>query len=585
MKNISCGYVVLGWLGACAIGGCAAADGPLESTGTVAQELRTLGTNVETDKGTIQGTLLPSGTALSYLGIPYGAPPIGSLRWQPTAAQARWSGVRPATALGPLCVQPVQTPAGVITSVIGSEDCLYLNVYAPANLSANRKRPVIVWLHGGGNFNGSSISRGPSDPTIFATQNDAVFVNFNYRIGVMGFLAHPALDATSSTGTSGNYALHDQVAALEWVQRNIARFGGDPRRVTLVGFSTGATNAAALAASPRAEGLFSGTVMLSLIEGGVLPTLAAYEAGTGATIVNSVNTSTCGSLTDDLALAACLRAAPADTLVRALAGNSDNQPRRFSPNVDGHFLEKSPIDLIAEDRHHVPFVVGSDTEETSRRVTPPIATVGEYEASVNARYGTFGADAVAAILAAYPVGSYASPQAALVQVTTDELHSCPVRAMARAGRMQVRAGRGRKHGAFRYVISRGFLASPAQAPFGAFHGSAEVYAWAFGPLAPYTPPPEEQAISIALRQSFVNLGESKGRSPAGDSVDEWPMYEFATDPYLDLGVPITTRAGYRTEKCDLWDNIFDRPSYQSARGRNARHCDDLDPGADNSTER
>ena len=114
--------------------------------------------------------------------------------------------------------------------------------------------------------------------------------------------------------------------------------------------------------------------------------------------------------------------------------------------------------------------------------------------------------------------------------------------------------------------------------------TAEVYAWAFGPLAPYAPPPEEQAISMALRQSFVNFAESKGRSPSGDIVDEWPMYELAMDPDLELGVPITTGAGYRAEQCDLWDDIFDRPSYQSTRGRHAGHCDDLDRDADHSTD-
>jgi len=182
---------------------------------------------VTTSNGAVRGTT--AGTVAEFLGIPYAAPPIGNLRWRPPQPAAGWSGVRNATIFGPSCPQALTNnpflPPGPI-----SEDCLYLNVYAPAAHSSQGGRPVLVWIHGGGlvqdgarNYDGTKLAA-----------DGAVVVTINYRLGALGFLAHPAL-ASRPGGPAGNYGLMDQQAALRWVQRNIAQFGGDPHNVTIAG--------------------------------------------------------------------------------------------------------------------------------------------------------------------------------------------------------------------------------------------------------------------------------------------------------------------------------------------------------------
>src|SRR6266542_3327877 len=206
---------------------------------------------VLTDKGPVAGTAAT--TAYSYLGIPYAAPPIGPLRWRPPVEPACHAELLDASALGNICPQLNATGA-----VVGEEDCLTINVWAPTTAPA-KPLPVLVWIHGGGNHSASSgVSTFAGGFTYDGTpfvERGLVFVSFNFRIGALGFLAHPALDAENADHVSGNYALLDQIQALQWIQKNIKAFGGDPAAVTVMGSSAGATDMLALMAAPRANGL------------------------------------------------------------------------------------------------------------------------------------------------------------------------------------------------------------------------------------------------------------------------------------------------------------------------------------------
>src|SRR6266487_1836192 len=257
---------------------------------------------VTTDDGAVRG--MTAGTVDEFLGIPYAAPPTGNLRWRPPQPPAEWRGVRDATQFAPSCPQPVSPflPPGPV-----SEDCLYLNVYTPAlSISDMRSgdqdsRPVLVWIHGGGlteeagrNYDGSKLA---ADGTVVVT--------INYRLGALGFLAHPAL-ASRPGGPAGNYGLMDQQAALRWVQRNIARFGGDPHNVTIAGQSAGGLSVLAQLVSPGARGLFQRAIVQSGTFALTQRPLATAEAA-GETFARNVG---CPDQT-----AACLRSVPASDLV------------------------------------------------------------------------------------------------------------------------------------------------------------------------------------------------------------------------------------------------------------------------------
>ena len=214
---------------------------------------------VTIDTGTLEG--LDSAGVMVFRGIPYAAPPVGALRWQPPQRAKHWTGVRAASQLGHNCVQ--HQPYGDIDPFAAgiSEDCLYLNVWTNSLDTRAPRRPVMVWIHGGGFFAGFGGEERHNGARL--AQKGAVVVTINYRLGAFGFLAHPALAAESPHHAAGNNGLLDQIAALQWVKRNIARFGGDPSRVTIFGESAGGMSVGSLIASPLAKGLFQRAILES----------------------------------------------------------------------------------------------------------------------------------------------------------------------------------------------------------------------------------------------------------------------------------------------------------------------------------
>ena len=368
---------------------------------------------VTTNYGAVRGQA--AGTVDDFLGIPYAAPPTGNLRWRPPQPASSWSGVRDATQFGASCPQAQARnpllPPGTI-----SEDCLYLNVYTPT-LRSGSDRPVLVWIHGGGlvqdggrNYDGTKLAAAGT-----------VIVTINYRLGALGFLAHPAL---ASHGAAGNYGLMDQQAALRWVQRNIARFGGDPRNVTLAGQSAGGLSVLAQMVSPGARGLFQRAIVQSGTFALTQQPLAAAEAA-GQTFAQSVG---CADQS-----AACLRSVPVSALVSnfgveipgVVDGSVLTQPIGTAL-ARGQFARVPVINGITHDEELL-FVAGlgiTVSQGTNIPLAGDPADPANYQANIAQALGVSAARA-AAIAAEYPLSAYPSPVVAFSLLVADASFACP----------------------------------------------------------------------------------------------------------------------------------------------------------------
>ncbi len=364
-----------------------------------------------TDAGLIRGVSTDYGAR--FLGVPYAAAPVGDLRWQSPQPAAPWDGVRDANEFGGNCAQPF-SPFG-IPSV--SEDCLYLNVYQPKSIYRgrllNRKRPVMVWIHGGAFQFGESQD---FDPAKLA-KNGTVVVTINYRLGALGFLAHPALSANSPTGTSGNYGIQDQQAALRWVQNNIANFGGDPNNVTIFGESAGGLSVHTHLASPESAGLFHRAIIQSGAYALQQPPLPAWEfVGTGIAAAMG-----CPDQSLD-----CLQGLSVEQI---LAGQ-DPGAVGYLPNVDGLTLPTTVLDALQTGQfNRVPVIQGSNSNEYSLFTSLLFELAGTpitpefYPVAITLATG-LPAEVVPLVLAEYPLENFPSPSEALNAVGTDFLFAC-----------------------------------------------------------------------------------------------------------------------------------------------------------------
>jgi para-nitrobenzyl esterase len=308
---------------------------------------------VKTANGAVEGTTESDGIRV-FRGIPFGAPPVGDLRWKPPQPAKNWDGVRPADKFGNQCMQRRVFNDMVFRSSGTSEDCLYLNVWTPAK-SASERLPVLVYFFGGGYIAGDGSE--PRYDGASMARKGIVALTINYRLNVFGFLAHPELTRESPQHASGNYGLLDKWAALQWVQKNIAAFGGDPRKVTIAGESAGSISVSAVMASPLTKGLIAGAIG----ESGAMidPTLPAVPLAEGEKNGMAFATGI-GAPT-----LAALRALPAEKLLEATA--TPGLPR-FSPTVDGYFLPKRPAEIFAAgEQARVPLLAGWNSEESGAR--------------------------------------------------------------------------------------------------------------------------------------------------------------------------------------------------------------------------
>ena len=379
---------------------------------------------VETLAGPVVGAAAATGQA--FLGIPYAAPPVGDLRWRAPQPVAAWTTPRSATELGATCLQNLSLDAQVgrrgSGPLLGQEDCLTLNVYAPPAAAAGQGRPVMVWVHGGALLLGSS---GQYDPSVLARNTGNVVVTFNYRLGALGFLAHPGLRGYPGEGAFG---LLDQQAALRWVHANIAEFGGDPHRVTLFGQSAGAWSTCYQMASPGAAGLFNRAILESgacITRETSLPAASA-EAG-GERMAAALG---CGG-PDVLA---CLRSKPAEDVAEALPERDGvTGSNSWAPATGLDVLPLAPQEAFASGRFNkVPVIDGTNRDEGRlfgylRGFQADLLTGESYEAEIGR---LFPAEA-AAILEHYPANAFESPRLAYAAVLTDGLFACPARALDR----------------------------------------------------------------------------------------------------------------------------------------------------------
>jgi para-nitrobenzyl esterase len=335
---------------------------------------------VPTESGLVQGVAAPGLTV--YKGIPFAAPPVGALRWRAPQPAAKWQGVREATEFAP---DPWQGDGkGNV-----SEDCLYLNVWTPAK-SASDRIPVLVWIYGGGFAFGSTST--PVHNGEHLARKGVVLVSINYRVGSLGFLAHPGLSAESPHHVSGNYGLLDMIAGLQWVKKNIAAFGGDPTRVTIFGESAGGIAVSMLCASPEARGLFRGAISQS--GGSFGPSRATtYPGENMRRLAEAERSGVAFAKKVGAATVAELRQVAPDKFPSAFGSGS------AWPIVDGWVIPDDQFKLYEAGRYnHVDILVGYNSDEGlsfSRAKTP-----ADYAAAVHQRYGPFAGK----LLAAYPAG-------------------------------------------------------------------------------------------------------------------------------------------------------------------------------------
>ncbi|MBX9460475.1 MAG: carboxylesterase family protein [Brevundimonas sp.] len=469
--------------------------------------------------GTVRGRA--EGDILTFKGIPYAAAPVGQNRWRPPLPAPPWSGVRDAGAYGPACIQPTPGAPHIYSDDLGatSEDCLTLNIWTG---SAAGKAPVIVWIHGGSLVAGSSKER-LYDGTRLA-QEGVVVVSINYRLGVLGFLAHPDLSAESPAGVSGNYGVMDQVAALRWVRDNIEAFGGDPDNVTIAGESAGGLSVVYLMASPLARGLFDKAIAQSAY---MISTPELKAARFGAPSAESAG-----------AAVALRLQAPSLRVLRGMDPQvlTDQAARSgFAPfaAVDGVILPRQLVDVFDRgEQARVPVLAGFNSGEirSLRFLAPPVpASAADYERVIRERYG----DLADEFLRLYPPSDMGE---SILATTRDALYGWTSERLVRS---QTAAGQP----SFLYLFDHGYPAADG-AGLHAFHASELPYM--FGNLE-RTPPrwpripqtPAETGLSGAMVDYWTSFART-GR-PQADAAPDWAPWgdDAAYMLFADAPIPST----------------------------------------------
>lgn len=474
-------------------------------------------TTVRVDGGQLEG-VIEDGVVV-YKGIPYAVPPVGEWRWRPPQPAAPWTGVRRAAEFGPNCMQGRFGPpqASGVQPPRVSEDCLYLNIWRPADARAGARLPVMVWIHGGGFVGGSGSS--PANLGAGFARQGVILVSFNYRLGRFGFFAFPALSRERPEELKGNYAYMDQIAALKWVQRNIAAFGGDPKNVTIFGFSAGGVSVHSMLASPLARGLFQKAIVESggsrdsvltarpMNRDGVDPNYPVSAETIGVEFARSMGIEG----TDEAALAR-LRALSAEQI---LQGPASGGPRyELTPVLDGKLItETAESAYKARRMPRVPIIVGSNSADTAgNRVR---ATSKE---QLWARFGKWSEQAKAA----YDPDGTADLATLIARANDDFGQAEPARFAANAF-----AAIGAP--AYRYRFSYVQTALREKMRMGAPHGGE--IAFVFGTLAPRPGveiSDQDRAVSRMIQSYWVNFAR-KG-DPNGPGLPQWPRH----DPKKDL---------------------------------------------------
>jgi para-nitrobenzyl esterase len=506
----------------------------LLAASALANDLDTL---VKIDTGWVSGS--EAGVRV-YKGIPYAAAPTGQLRWKPPQPAKAWKGILVAKSFPANCPQALPLPGPQ------SEDCLGLNVWTPAH-SAAARLPVMVWIYGGG-FQIGASSQSAYDGEALAAQG-VVLVSINYRLGIFGFLAHPALDQESPQGASGNYALLDMVAALQWVKRNIDVFGGDPGNVTIFGESAGGTAVCLLMVVPQAEGLFQKAISES----------AAWMFGPISYLTESrygrVPMTKFGEkLGTDLA---ALRAKSTTELLKTLPppmtrNDAAERGEAYMPVVDGWVIPDDPARLFASGKfHHVALLAGTNADEGTLLGGPPVRSVAQYRKWAAEKVGPL-ADR---LLSLYPASSDAEAHAAAAQASGDLLFLYGTRSVLRAAAKL-------NPNTFQYQFTR-VNGIGRQIHWGAFHASEISYIWKTLPDSVYgtqasflgdfsvnvdTYNEQDRNLSQAMSAAWVAF--AKTGSPNGPGLVHWPAFD-GKESYMEFGDQIAVRQSLRKAQVDF----------------------------------
>ena len=497
---------------------------------------------VVTDTGPVRG--IAGDGIRSFLGIPYAAPPVGALRWRAPQPVEPWTDERDATQPGNPCPQTIP----IVHIATGEEDCLVLNVVAPNPLP--NPAPVMVWIHGGGFTTGEGRQyTGSTDGGVIAGTAAAVVVSLNYRLGQLGFLAHPALSSEDAAHPgSGDYGIEDQIGALQWVQRNIAAFGGDPHNVTIFGESAGGLSVCIHLVSPASAGLFQHAIVESGLCTQPLAELGAAEQQ-GERFADSLG---CASSPDVLA---CMRAKSADEVRAALPPDPNfaftpGVWGRYFPVVDGRVLPHQVAALLAEGSvQRVPLLIGSNGDEGTLFVALSHDNLGMPLMADQYRdrllYLVSGDAAAAdAIEARYPLADYPTPGAALAAAFGDGFLACPTidAAGLAAGLMPTYL--------YQFTYPDAAFNLPLPIALGAFHSAEIQFVFGFPAAGSFTP--EELALSRQMLGYWTRF--AAGGDPNGGGAPPWPLLD-AAGRYLQLDRTIATGAHAKQSACDFWRGL------------------------------
>lgn len=493
--------------------------------------------HVKVETGRLKGVVRDG--VVSFKGIPFAAPPVGDLRWRPPQPAKAWSGIRPASGYGADCMQKPFPGDAAPLGVQPAEDCLYLNVWLPEQATAN-KIPVMVWIYGGGFVNGGS-SPAVYDGTQFARRG-VVFVSFNYRLGRFGFFAHPALTKQDLPGPLGNYAFMDQIAALQWIQRNIAAFGGDPGNVTLFGESAGGGSVLTMMTSPMAKGLIHKAIIES--GGGRSPLMGIrYLERTGPTGLPSAESvgikfaKSAGIEGENAAALAALRKLPAEAVVAGLNMATMGTPTYAGPMVDGKVVVEWPGEAYAGHGAKIPIVAGANNADIG---FPRGKTIEEL-------FAPFGPDREKA-MAAYGVNDSSKVMDIAVAIASDQMMVEPARYTARS---IVEAGQAAYEFRFSYVAE----SMRAQWRKGAPH--ATEIPFVFDTMAARYGKDltdADRATAQAANAYWVNF--AKTGNPNGNGLPEWPAYSAESDMLMDFSLvgPVAKRDPWKS-RLDLVEQL------------------------------
>ncbi len=468
---------------------------------------------VKTEQGKVQGKTINDGKVKAFMGLPYAAAPVGDLRWKAPEPPARWKGERDATKYGAHCAQGPVFADMIFQDSGQSEDCLFLNVYAPASSTVKSKLPVMFWIHGGGYSGGASSE--PRHNGDFLPLKGVVLVTINYRLGVFGFLATADL-AKEANGVAGNYGLLDMVSALQWVKANIRNFGGDPDNVTIFGESAGSFAVSTLMASPLARGLFakgigeSGAAFSDVLPTDTLDAREKKDSDWAASLgVTSL---------------AELRAVPTDKILDAVKKKQGG----FPPVVDGKLLTEQVADTYAAGKQaHVPLLAGWNRDEASFAAMQGI-TAEKWKAQAASRF----TDRAAAFLQFYPGDTDAQAMRSAIDFGSDSFIAFStwkwLEAHRKTGDSPV----------YRYHFELAAPPSKFHPGWFAFHSDDIEYV--FGTLD--TRPgaewrPEDRKLSDEMMSYWTNF--AKNGDPNGPGLPEWPKYG-KQDELIHLDSTITS---------------------------------------------